>query len=405
MSYDDTILKDQGSPKISEIAVDRIQEVISIPESGNSLVALEQLRRLSVDALRRQNYILHSDGELSWDGSEIRFDSNGRTNHIIFRILQTEIDAIRTVDLRLNGSITGNTSNTFESISLNDQELLYLEIDTNRIRSSGPSGVIDIENAVGGGSLNSGYTLKKIALSSTTGMPQFNYPRPDELTGSIFPTTFFVPLCFRADWTDGSITYQDIWWIPHGIRWPSGVVSTIGDVIVRGLETYGDYYVRTQAELQTAITALSSIGGNIIISAPFTIDSSITIHEGIRLMGRSSRGTGSPKAALTFASSGKLTMSARSQLKDIYCVCTTSFASSAHEQMVEVSGGNCIIDGVNFNLLNTGGYQATALKVSSANNRILNCRFQSVISIATRIGIDYAVAGAIQNIELYSEFS
>ena len=120
-------------------------------------------------------------------------------------------------------------------------------------------------------------------MTDTTGMPEMLSTE----TGTTKSQTMNIPLAARLDWTDGIDSYQDIWWIPHGIRWPEGTKSNVGAVVVRGLETLPSTFVRNQDELTNAITTLGTTGGVILASESFSIDQGITIPPGITFCSRS----------------------------------------------------------------------------------------------------------------------
>lgn len=383
MAYDDIKDKNQGSPKISEVFTDRQLDIISTQIGESGIKVLEQLVRISGDALRKTNYILWSPGFIKWDGSTIYFDDASRENDIYFRLLQTEQSAPRTIDLIMQASTTANSVNRFKTVSLANGELLYLELDRSTILGS--SGSVDLENAVGGGSGVTGKTVKKVALSAISGMPALLSP----LGGNT--QTFYVPIAMRIDWTDGMDTYQDLWWIPHGIRWPMNVSSSLGSVIVKGFETWPTTFVRSQLELQNAISNLTPTGGIILVTEPFDIDTTITIPSGVSLVGRSDYIGGTNPSTLSVLPGGSLILQNRSKLERLFIRSGTSFGLSNNESMILMSGTRGVIEGCELTLTkpDTGPFEAKAVSITGNDNRLFNCKINNVVGATFKIGIEY----------------
>jgi len=397
MAYDDIKAKNQGSVKQSEVFSDKELDIIKANIGETGIKVIEQLIRVSGDALRRLNYILWSPGRIRWDGTTIHFDSDTRDNDIYLRLLQTEEAAPRTIDLKMNGSQIANTTDEFLNIDLADGELLYLELDRDTILSS--SGSVDLENAVGGGSVVGGYTVKKASISSSSGMPALITPEGGNTQ------TFYIPIAMRVDWNDGFDSHQDIWWIPHGIKWPMGTTSTMGSVIVKGLETWPTAYVRSQAELIQEITALGGNGGIILATSPFNIDTSITIPAGVTFAGRTDISISGNNNAINLLPGGRIILSDRSRLERLYFRSSTSFGASANERMVQMSGERAYIENCEFEVTkpDTGPSEAICVYVDGNENRLNNCRFNSVVGTTYKIGIDY-ISGS-NNIDLDSMFT
>lgn len=419
-NYDDPKNLPQGSPKISEVFTDRALDIIetSIGESG--IKVYEQLLRVIGDALQRTNYLLYSAGQVTWDGANLWFtntgSSGGTAANILFRFLQTEdihengIDPItgkdnvpspRTITLTLTGNAAAPSTTEFQSIPMLSGDVLYLELDRNTLLSS--SGNIVVTNAVNGGSGSTGATLRKVNIS--TGLPALtsDYTQP---LGSQ-SNTLIIPLATRIDSTVGATTYHDLWWIPHGIRWPLGITSTVGAVIVDGMEAYASLIVPRQYSLANALTLLAPTGGIILLDTSITIPSStnLTIPSGVTILGRSMLDPSQPGATtITLGSNSSLVMSDRTKLFMIGIITDTSSGVLSNYQAVQMTGGSEIRD-CNFqvNTASNVTYHGSAIGVTGSQNRIYNCRFTNLGSATYRVGIEY-ISGS-NNADIDSQFT
>ena len=351
---------DQGATKISEIALDSVQPLIGTPEGGNMLDATQQMISILKDLLRRQNYILRSNGEMIWDGSQILFNYGSVGNDAVLEILQTEATSQRKWSLTLTGTAGANSTGGFNSIALADGELLYLELDpANFIDNSGsPVSSFALENAVGGGSIVSGRTVKKIALGSTSGIPEMTNP-----SGGT-STTFYIPLALRKG--------TDLLWIPHGINWPSGIASKLGAVIVSGLQAYPEFFAASQAELLTIFTALSSVGGVVLVTAPITIDQTVNVPADVKVLGR-----GMGKNALTVVPGGQIRLGSRSTLSGLPITASATFTGT----MVSTNSGNASrIEGCQLDIsAATNVATNVCIDITGDNHRIKDCLFKGVV--------------------------
>ncbi len=238
MAYDSNIPNMQGAIKASEIAIDRPQDIIKTVTGDSGIVATEQIIRALGGSLRRINYILFSDNVITWDGSNIKFGTLTNNSKITFRLLQTE-DFINqyptsgagfvpptTIDLVLQGSNSSDSPTAFNTVPLAPNTVLYLELDRNTIlNSSGTSGIVTIQNAISGGSIVPGTTARTALMGAASGMPHLT----SQISGNT--QTFYIPIAMHHQWTDGVTTYDDLLWIPHGIRWVKNTQSTLGATI------------------------------------------------------------------------------------------------------------------------------------------------------------------------------
>lgn len=206
----------QGAVKLSEVASDEALSRLNTSVSEDGLTILKQLYQMTLDA----NTAFHafSDGRIKWTGTEIKFDSDARSNNLVFRFLKTSGSA-RTVDLVMQGGSPNATH--FNNIALNDGELIYVEIK----RSELENGTVVLENAVNGGSIISGKTVKKIALSAISGMPAISVGLNGE------SDTLNLPIAFRYDWMRGSTQNRDIMWACNGERWKADSTIEMGSSV------------------------------------------------------------------------------------------------------------------------------------------------------------------------------
>ena len=392
MTYDGNVPAPQGAVKLSEIVVDRDQAVIDVQSGDSSIVLVEQLRGVITDLLMRNNYMLHSEGIIDWDSAgNLAFNDTGVLNNIIFTVLQTPARTARNVNLVMQATLGANDATHFNTIALANDELLYIEIDRSLLLAN-QTGTITLANAVGGGSLVSGQTVRKISLAS--GIPALFSPK----VGT--PTTLFIPLCWRHDWGG---TNKDLLWIPHGIRWPQNTQSTLGAIIVRGLEIYPSAFVTTKAELKNAFTYIVGLTGGIVcVSQSFAVDEVISIPAGVTLLGRTSLDSTANLSMLTMTSTGGFTMGARARVKDLFFNCQSGFGQTTDRVVLTASGGRGVIDNCAFTFANTataGTYGAIGVQFASNFNRVLGCKFNSVAALAYRLGVQYQSGAYNSDIE------
>ena len=404
MSFNDPIEKKQGSIKASEIFLDRDIEIIKNQIGETGLKTIELMAKAVSDSLRKTSYILHSTGELNWTGTQIQFDADNLLSNLILKLMLMDEGSPKTVDLYMEGGAS-NTATQFQNINLGNNELLYIELDRDLIKGAvSPNPGVEparlaIRNAVGGGSTFSGATLKKISMSDTTGMPEMLATE----TGSSKSQTMNIPLAARFDWTDGLDTYQDVWWIPHGIRWPEDTKSNAGAVVVRGLETLPSTFVRTQSELVSAVLALGSTGGIILVSETIEIDQNITIPPGVTLCARSDLCTSTQQAAakINMLPGGSLTLDNDAKLWNILVEGASNFGLTPAD-MIILSNNHAKVEECTFHLTNSSG-MATCIRVTGTSNRMWHNSFKlGPGDIGSRVGINYS--GGSNNVDTDSDF-
>lgn len=404
MSYDSPIAKNQGAAKISEVFTDRALDIIKTQIGESGIKVMEQLVRISGDALRRINYILYSPGTINWTGSAIEFNNiaAAAATNAIFRILQTEdigaVTSPRYVDLVLAGDQTAAAEQLFKSISMVNGDVIYLELDRSLVLAAGNTKNLHNGIAVLDGGFSSvftGLTVKKRNIS--TGLPAL-----DSTEGASPTSTFTIPLAMRIDWTDGVDSFQDIWWIPHGIRWPANTRSTLGGVIVSGLDHYHSKAVASQGQLIQAITDLTTAGGIILVTAPIVLNTPITIPDGVTLTSRSNKYT-TAEGGLTLTTGASITLASGAKLYNCDIEGNAGFASSANDQLVILSGDKAEIRDCKFRLTNINpSFTGKCIKIIGTNNMIKNCVFRLGAIVSYRVGIDYN-AGT-NNTDTESEF-
>jgi microcystin-dependent protein len=222
----------QGAIKSSEIATDSAISAIGSTSGTDLFSVVGQIQQLALDAFFKQSLSPFSLGELFWDGTQVFFNQNGRGNNLMVRVLQTQDASLRTIDLMMTGSNSGNTATTFFNIPLNNNDLMYLEIDRATLLSA-PGGILTIQNNASGGSLVAGKTLKVINMTSSTGLPQLT----SMLDGT--GTSLYIPIAYRYDWTDGVTNFQDLNWAINRERWPMNTISYLGTPVAGGIEPTG----------------------------------------------------------------------------------------------------------------------------------------------------------------------
>lgn len=269
MNYDDQRPANSGDTKLSEVAVDRKMPLDDTSAAqSNALVELQNAMQAIVELARKSTFILRSAGNINWTGSEIRFDDSAQPNDAILEILGSDGSVNPSFQLKMAGTISAPTTNTFLNIPLNDGDLLYMELNSSLLVDQGT--LFQLDNAVNGG----GSTIGKRVLKTTiaAGLPKIK----QNAAGG---TVFNIPLAIRRG--------TDIWWVPHGIRWPAGTVSTLGAVIIQGISPWPDHFVDSEATLDQAITSCAAAGGGIIlIKGSFSITTNKTIPNNTMILGR-----------------------------------------------------------------------------------------------------------------------
>jgi hypothetical protein len=334
--------------------------------------------------------LLTSRGQVGWDGTKIYFNANATPADAFVKLFQTSPDAAsQTIDLKFVGSTVANAALAFKDITLAHNEILYIELNR-ALLNSNMTGTLDLANAVGGGSLATGFTVKKVNASSPGGVLKL-FSAVDESNTQ----TLFIPIAYANTYTVGVTTFNDIWWIPHGIRWPKNIISTLGAVIVEGIEPYPNAFIRSEVDLQNAMTTFLAEGGGVgLIMEDFQVNSSITIPDNVYLMSRGAN-------TISLTNGAKLILSNKCTLQHFSITSVTGF----NNEMILVSGKQNLIG--NLKLDGTLSVNSTATKgiycngANSKMNRIERCKF--IGFAANRIGIHYAASSTL-NYDLESEF-
>lgn len=402
MSYDSPITNNQGSSKISEAFTDETLQVIKNAVGESGINTLRLLMKPIADGIRMNNFILHSDGQINWTGTNIEFNADSRSNHILFSFLMMDenkadgiTSAARTIDLKLTGTTVANSATLFKDLTLNPGELIYIELDRDILLNAvspspgtAPAQVV-IGNNVSSTSLITGARLQKVSLTDTTGMPALLSTE----TGSTKSQTINIPIAVCYSWNDGFQTFKDIWWIPHGIRWPENTKSVIGAVVVKGLETLPSLFVRSLLELTDAITTLTPIGGIILLQDDIALVSSVTIPPGVTLIARSNLQSGSLNAdpSLVINSGASLLLASGSKLTNVNIKGSTGFGSVFTESLVRTTGSNAEIRDCSFKLFNTTGPNpgAVCVQFDGTSNRMYNSKLRVGPTETYRVGIKY----------------
>jgi hypothetical protein len=359
------INSNQGAIKASEIAVDNSLSV-GTGAGEDLMTVLAALTGSSSGANTVQNRVLTSIGSISWlSGGDLRWDFNTLVNDIVLKVVQTDNPTVRSYDLVMQGSITANDATHFQNIALVNGDLLYLEIDKTVLDAS--SGQVIIENAVNGGSLAVGYTLKKVNVTYGTGLPPLSF-------GSLFN----IPLCIRVD--NGAS--ENLYWLDNGMMWSSPTTSSIGTFLA-DVKTWPDKFVNTQPQLVSAISALTVSGGIICVTGNFSLDTNIVVPGNVLIVGKT-RNT-----IIDVIPGGKFTLNTDSELRQLSLRGSVAFNT---DKMVAMANTRAIVKQCNFELQNTAGL-ATAIEVTGTQNRIWECKFTGFGAgpyQANRVNINFA---------------
>lgn len=384
MAYDQPTSLPSGSTKLSEIAVDRVQPLIQSPVHATSIIVVEQMLKITADLLRKQNYFLRSVGKVNWNGAAIMLDDGGIANDMIFDLLQTDNAAQPKISLVMQGSTGVSTATTFNNLTLADGELLYLELDPAVIAAGGTS--IIIENAVNGGSVVDGKTLKKTTLAA--GIPTLTSPVDQSPNPTPASTTFYIPLCYRSGSTD-------IRWIPHGITWPAGTTSILGAIIVEGFQAIPERFVGSELQLLAALSDMTAQGGGVIlVTQPFSITGTITLTANVKLMGRG-------KKSMITVNGGQIILAGENaEVQDLGLTCVSGYTGN----MIWIQARRCRIRNVHFDLTLAPDMAASnSIRVEQSYNRVYECTFKGTAAAVNKTAINY-IAGYVDNADVDSLF-
>lgn len=366
MSYKDPTPKNIGSTKLSEISMDTATDLVSSPVHDSALRVVEQLFKVTSDILRRQNYFLRSVGNVFWEvGGNIKLSLGV---DIMLDILQTDHASSRTISLKITGG-NSDTPTSFNTISLADGDLIYLELDSANLTSLVGNTII-IENDVGGGSDVFGKTLRRVNTLSS-GMPKLVSP-VDGTTS----TTFYIPIAYRSG--------ADIHWVPHGITWPASTNSPLGAIITSGITPIPEKFVSSQAALLSSISDLNDLGGGVILlTDSFTLTQKITVGPNIKIIGRGKKTVvtldGDINHPTLTDNIGYFEMLENSELQDFSIVTTSLFNGKA----IHVNGGkrarirNVVVDvrnSLDTTTLNSYNYNAfDSGKLTQTSGKMVTC--------------------------------
>ena len=386
MNYDSTRPANSGDTKLSEIAIDRTPKVFDTagPQT-NALVTSEVAFDTLAELARRQNYILHSQGNMNWSGTQLRFDDSAIGNNILLEILSSEGVTNHSFTLQMNGSTTANGTNTFEFFNLTDGDLLYMELNSALLVDSGTAFALD--NAASGTGTTVGKRLLKTTVAA--GMPKIT----QSPTGG---TIFNIPLAMVK--LNTLLGTNDIFWIPHGIRWPAGTVSNLGAVIVEGPQPWADHFASSQATLQSAIASCSVAGGGIIlITAPFSVSTTIAIPANTKLLGR-----GPGVNQLTMVNGSLLTLGGTfASMQSVAVVAQSGFAGT----MVAFNASNCNMRECYFDISAcTDVATNIAVNLNQSNSRMYNCGIHLGSPSVNKIGINYQTGATGPNTDVDTIF-
>jgi hypothetical protein len=384
MNYDDQRPANSGDTKLSEVAVDKKMPLddTSQPQS-NALLQLQAAMQAIVEVARKSTFILRSNGNIFWSGSEIRFDDSAQANDAILEILGSEGSVNPSFQLKMAGTTGANGPTSFLNLPMADGDMLYFELNSSLLIDQGT--LFNVNNAVNGGGTTVGLRLLKTTVAA--GLPKIK----QSPTGG---TIFNIPLAIRRG--------TDIWWVPHGIRWPSGTASTLGAVIVEGITPWPTNFVENEAQLDQAITLCGAAGGGIIlIKGGFSITTPKVIPANTKLLGRG--GGSSPAAAfqaINVVNGASITFSnAFSGMECVQLTADSTFTGT----MVTISSNACTFKECNFDMTactDVGTNIAVAL--GGTNNRMYRNFIRGTNT--NRIGISYTIGATGPNTDVDTMF-
>lgn len=386
MNFDDNLPGNQGNTKLSEIAIDRKPKLFDTagPQT-NALISSEVAFAALTELSRRQNYILRSIGNMNWTGSQLRFDDSAIANNIVFDVLSTEGVTNHSFSLVMQGSTTVNGAATFQFINMADGDMLYMELNSALITDLGSS--FNLDNGASGTGTTVGMRLLKTTVA--LGMPKVTQ---SPTGGSLFN----IPLAICR--VNAGLGTNDIFWIPHGIRWPAGTVSNLGAVLVNGPQPWPDHFASSEATLDSSLSACSSAGGGIIlITAPFSITGVKVIPANTKIIGR---GPGINK--ITMINGSQIQMSAAfSYLEFVSLLAQSGFAGT----MVSITGNGgtvreCTIDQTN----QTDVITNIGVLIGGTNNRLYRNFVKQGSPIVNKIGMSYQVGATGPNTDVDTLF-
>lgn len=398
MAYDDIKDPKKGSPKLSEIAVDREGELVGSAIGESSLPVIERLARIQSDALKRLGIVLHSDGNICWDITADTITSQDKGDPAVvnsgaginLRFTQTSdvsdfdshedpatealIPVDRTIDMVITAAdLNANAGGLF---TLAEDDILFLRITYDDINNAAsPINMIPFINRV----------------NAAVGMEALE----NKLDGN--ETTLFIPIAMRTpNWFDNidPAAKKDLMWLVNGTtRWPSGTCAPLGSLITDLNKSLPSIFITTENEFDTALVTLGSgTGGGIIcIDRPITLTGTKNIDEDIHIYGRSSSIDGDNSSLLTFQDNASLVMGDRTRLWNLGMDDTGLGHTAA---FIETVGDDVIIE--KCYILTDAAI--SAIEVNAGDNvRIRDCTISGVVG-STGIEWSGALGGTARDV-------
>jgi len=378
----------QGAIKISEVSTDEANSLLGTALREDSSTVINEQVKILDNILSKEGITLTSNGKMKWDNNILYFYYDGTASNLIVYLTQINDSTKRTIQLVMNGGAL-DSDDAFEQIPLNNNELIYLDLNISAILTGTVNGIFNVKNGVFNPSILSSYgaVLRKTTLGISNGMPVLN-AMPDNSSDATFNTL----IALRQNITINSIVYNNLYWYPHGIKWESGTADIAGTTIVTRANYLPDYAVSTFSDLQSAIIRLSLNGGIILLDTNGTemiATDNINISNNVILWGR-----GSKETVIKIANSSySITVGNNAEIKNIKIKGDTTF-NSGSLLTVPLNISNSKIKDCLFELTNTLG-DATCISVNGNHTRIINCTFgtdtNSMIDNypSNRTGINY----------------
>lgn len=192
----------QGAVKVSEVQTDVAQNTFGTLDREDGLTLVTQIRNVCANLLRKTSFLLTSDGQITWNGTNIT--SNG--NNVFLKFNQNPAVGVVTVTI---------PTAVLAGFTLANAQVLYFQTTRNALAASFTA------------------NSSNIVVASEGAMPAAFATQND---ASVDPT-IIVPILARYDVGSN----QSVWWVPHGIYWPQNTSSIVGSIISSTTSPIGSF--------------------------------------------------------------------------------------------------------------------------------------------------------------------
>jgi hypothetical protein len=198
----------QGAVKLSEVATDNAQTQIAMATQEDAMTVIERLRRVAVDAFRKNSVFIASSSSVTWLSGTFTIPANIGFN--VF-MMASPADASFANGYTTISYSSGSTTNW----AIGNNEIVYIELLRSLIDATQAITLTDGINGVG----TVGRRIRKVSAAS---FPYIKDPNDGTPEG-----TLAIPIAVRVDGTNGK---KNLWWCPHGILWSEAVTAILGRV-------------------------------------------------------------------------------------------------------------------------------------------------------------------------------